>query len=239
MRKNAREMIDMTVNERIEKRLFALKDEGYKNFHGKLMPNIDTNTIIGVRMPLVKKMAKELCGTDDSLEFLNLLPHRYYEENNLHALLICGIKDFEKCIFALEKFLPYVDNWATCDCMRPRCFAENRDKLLPFIDKWLMSSHTYTVRFAVEMLMIHYLEVENVTVYADRVAAVKSEEYYVNMMIAWYFATAMAVRWEAAVKYIENKRLPLRVHNKAIQKALESYRISADKKEYLKGLKIR
>jgi len=215
--------------------LFKMQDLEYKSFHSKLIPTINPNTIVGVRVPLLRKYAKEIknCAT----EFLCVLPHKYYEENNLHAFLISEITDFEICIEILNKFLPYVDNWATCDGIRPKCFKKNRKKLLKEIKKWIVSNHIYTVRFAVEMLMVHFLDDDFDANYLAIVSKVRSEEYYVNMMVAWYFATALAKKWTETIVYIERKILPLWVHNKTIQKAIESYRITPVQKVYLKSLK--
>ena len=216
--------------------LFKLQDLEYKKFHSKLMPTINPDTIIGVRTPDLRKFAKGLIDYDD---FLNDLPHQYYEENNLHGFLISQIKDYNECIKELNKFLPYVDNWATCDGLRPKCFKKNTDKLLSEIEKWIKSNHTYTVRFAIEMLMTHFLDDDFDERYLDMVANVKSDEYYINMMIAWFFATALAKQYEYAIIYVEKNILPVWVHNKTIQKAIESYRISDDKKRFLRTLKQR
>lgn len=216
--------------------LFKLQDLEYKKFHSKLMPTINPDTIIGVRTPDLRKLANSLKDYDD---FFNDLPHQYYEENNLHGFLISQIKDYNECIKELNKFLPYVDNWATCDGLRPKCFKKNTDKLLSEIKKWIKSNHTYTVRFAIEMLMTHFLDDEFDERYLELVANVKSDEYYINMMIAWFFATALAKQYEYAIIYVENNILPVWVHNKTIQKAIESYRISDDKKRFLRTLKQR
>ncbi len=218
----------------IERELFSLQDIAYRNFHARLMPNIDIETIIGIRMPILKKYAKSLENYGD---FLNELPHKYYEENNLHGFLISQIDDFEKCVSELDKFLPYVDNWATCDMMKPKSFKKNKEKLLKKIDEWITSGKTYTIRFAVSMLMTHFLDEDFDKRYLDTVAKIKSDEYYVNMMSAWFFATALAKRYDDTVLYVEKNILPDAVHNKAIQKSVESRRISEDKKLYLKTLK--
>lgn len=222
----------------ITEKLFFLQDLKYKDFQCKLMPTVDPDSVIGVRTPALRTLAKELYGTREAAEFFSALPHTYYEENNLHAFLIERIKDFDACITALDAFLPYVDNWATCDSMRPGCFKKNTEKLLPYIERWLTSSHTYTVRFAIEALMIYYLDEHFDGSYPRRIAAITSDEYYINMMIAWYFATALAKRWDDIIPFIEGKCLPVWVHNKAIQKACESYRITAEQKEYLRTLKL-
>lgn len=218
----------------IERELLSLQDIAYRNFHARLMPNINIETIIGVRMPILKKYAKSLENYGD---FLTELPHKYYEENNLHGLLISQIDDFEKCVSELDKFLPYVDNWATCDMMKPKSFKKNKEKLLKKIDEWIASGKTYTIRFAVSMLMTHFLDEDFDQRYLDTVAKIESDEYYVNMMSAWFFATALAKRYDDTVLYVEKNILPDAVHNKTIQKAVESRRISEDKKLYLKTLK--
>lgn len=222
----------------IQQRLFALQDAGYRDFHAALMPTVDKALVIGVRMPALRALAKELKGTELAADFMAQLPHKYYEENNLHAALIGHIRDFDACIAAVERFLPYVDNWATCDMMNPRALAKDKAALLERIRLWLQSGHTYTVRFGMEMLMNHFLEEDFREEYPALVASVRSEEYYVRMMQAWYFATALAKQYEAAVTYLEQRRLGAWVHNKTIQKARESFRVSQEQKEYLKSLKV-
>ena len=222
----------------IQQRLFALQDAGYRDFHAALMPTVDKTLVIGVRMPALRALAKELKGTELAADFMAALPHKYYEENNLHAALIGHIRDFDACIAAVERFLPYVDNWATCDMMNPRALAKDKAALLERIRLWLQSGHTYTVRFGMEMLMNHFLEEDFREEYPALVASVQSEEYYVRMMQAWYFATALAKQYEAAVTYLEQRRLGAWVHNKTIQKARESFRVSQEQKEYLKSLKV-
>ena len=222
----------------IQQRLFALQDAGYRDFHAALMPTVDKALVIGVRMPALRALAKELKGTELAADFMAALPHKYYEENNLHAALIGHIRDFDACMAAVERFLPYVDNWATCDMMNPKALAKDKAALLERIQLWLQSSHTYTVRFGMEMLMNHFLEEDFREEYPALVASVRSEEYYVRMMQAWYFATALAKQYEAAVTYLEQRRLGAWVHNKTIQKARESFRVSQEQKEYLKSLKV-
>ena len=222
----------------IQQRLFALQDAGYRDFHAALMPTVDKTLVIGVRMPALRALAKELKGTELAADFMAALPHKYYEENNLHAALIGHIRDFDACMAAVERFLPYVDNWATCDMMNPRALAKDKAALLERIRLWLQSGHTYTVRFGMEMLMNHFLEEDFREEYPALVASVQSEEYYVRMMQAWYFATALAKQYEAAVTYLEQRRLGAWVHNKTIQKARESFRVSQEQKEYLKSLKV-
>lgn len=221
----------------IQQRLFALQDAGYRDFHAALMPTVDKALVIGVRMPALRALAKELKGTEPAADFMAQLPHKYYEENNLHAALIGHIRDFDACMAAVERFLPYVDNWATCDMMNPRALAKDKAALLERIRLWLQSGHTYTVRFGMGMLMNHFLEEDFREEYPALVASVRSEEYYVRMMQAWYFATALAKQYEAAVTYLEQRRLGAWVHNKTIQKARESFRVSQEQKEYLKSLK--
>lgn len=198
------------------------------------MPSVNPNTVIGVRVPLLRKLAKKMSGNN---EFLSALPHVYFEENNLHAFIISEISDFDECIKQVELFLPYVDNWATCDGLRPKCFGKSRDKLLAHINSWLCSDKPYTVRFGIEMLMLHFLDEDFERDMLEQVSAIRSDEYYVNMMISWYFATALAKQWNATVIYLENARLPAWVHNKTIQKATESYRISDEQKQYLRSIR--
>lgn len=218
----------------IQKTLFSMQDTEYRDFHAKLMPNIDKSRIIGVRVPQIRALAKKI--KNDAGDFLEILPHKYYEENNLHAFLIVEIADFDECIKKLNAFLPYVDNWATCDSMKPKCFKKNREKLLPEIEKWLKSKHEYTVRFGILMLMTHFLDEDFDEKYLERVSKIKSDKYYINMMIAWYFQTALSKKWENAIKYFEKHALSDWIHKKAIQKARESYRMTAEQKEYLKNL---
>ena len=223
----------------IRQRLEELRDETYRDFHSKLMPETDPTVIIGVRMPQLRKLAKEISVMPEACRFMKQLPHRYYEENNLHGLLIEGIKDYDECMDALEHFLPYVDNWATCDMIAPKIFAKHREDLLVHIRAWLRSDLTYTVRFGTGMLMRHFLDDDFREEYLDMVSALRSDEYYVNMMTAWYFATALAKQYEAALPYIEGRKLDVWTHNKAIQKARESRRVSQEHKEYLGTLKIK
>lgn len=222
----------------IRKRLFSLQDVEYKEFSAKLMPTVDKNTVIGVRTPALKRLAKELKDSPDIYVFLNDLPHQYYEENNLHSFIISEIKDFDAALREINRFLPFVDNWATCDGMRSKAFAKNKARLLDNIKDWLESSHTYTVRFGVLMLMTHFLDEDFDKKYLACVAAIKSDEYYINMMLAWYFATALAKQWDSTIGFIEKGVLPKWVHNKAIQKAVESLRITDSQKALLKKLKV-
>ena len=226
---------DEHMQEKITKRLFELRDEKYRDFNASLIPNIDKERVIGVRIPALRKIAKEIIKGEGIYAVISALPHIYLEENHLHAFLISDIKDFDTCILELDRFLPYVDNWSTCDSLRPRLFRGNTDRLIPHIERWLRSEHTYTVRFAIEMLMVYYLGENFDKRYIDMVREVKSDGYYVNMMIAWYFATALAKRWDEAIKVIDDEGLATWVHNKTIQKALESYRVTDKHKEYLRN----
>ena len=223
----------------IRETLFSLREEKYAAFQAKLIPNVAPERVIGVRTPALRKLAKTLRGSGQAEEFLKALPHEFFEENNLHAFLLCEMKDFEACVQAVEDFLPYVDNWATCDQMSPGVFRKNKQALLPHIRRWIASEQCYTRRFGIGMLMSHFLDEDFREEYLSLVSDIRSEEYYVNMMIAWYFATALAKQYEAALPYLENRRLAPWVHNKAIQKAVESFRVSDGHKTYLKTLKIR
>ncbi|MBR6918096.1 MAG: DNA alkylation repair protein [Clostridia bacterium] len=224
---------------KIQNELFALQDKEYQTFQSKLIPGADTGRMIGVRTPDLRALAKKLKGQDETERFLKELPHKYFDEDQLHAFIISEEKDFEKCVGLLEAFLPFVDNWATCDQMSPKVFRKHTDELLPHIQNWLKSDKTYTVRFGIGMLMEHYLGECFDLAYPDAVAALRSAEYYVNMMIAWYFATALAKQYDAVIPYIENRKLDVWCHNKAIQKSIESRRITDEQKEYLRSLKIR
>ena len=230
----------MDAIEQIRQELFDMRDEAYQAFQSKLIPNIDSQRVIGVRTPQLRKYAKKLVKEQRTAVFLEQLPHLYYEENNLHAFIIEGISDYEESLAAWERFLPYIDNWATCDMPMPKAFKQNRVRLLPEIRRWLDSGETYTVRFAMGMLLGLFLEEEYfVPEYLQWVAQIHSTEYYVNMMIAWYFATALTKQWDATVGYIEEQRLDVWCHNKTIQKAIESRCISAERKEYLRHLRIK
>lgn len=219
--------------------LFAMQDKKYKDFLSKSIPSVSPDSIIGVRTPLLKQMAKKLI-TDNSIdEFLQTLPHMYFEEYNLHGFIISQFRSYEQTIISLEKFLPFVDNWATCDQLQPRSFSKNTEDLIEKIKLWLNSSHTYTVRFALGMLMKYYLDDKTFSQeYLELATEVKSDEYYIKMMVSWYFATALAKQYDITIKYIEDKKLSDWVHNKTIQKAIESFRISAEHKEKLKTFKI-
>lgn len=223
--------------EMIQKRLLELQDLKYKEFHCKLMPTVAREAVIGVRTPELRRLAKELSKMPESAEFMKALPHKYYEENNLHGFLIETIKYYDKCVAALNDFLPYVDNWATCDMMCPKILGRHLKELIEQIKIWLADDHTYTVRFGLGMLMGFFLDENFRPEYIELAAEVKSSEYYVNMMIAWYFATALTKQYSAALPYIAEHRLDKWVHNKAIQKAVESRRITDEQKEYLRSLK--
>lgn len=222
--------------EEIRQRLFELRDEKYQSFQSKLIPNIPAETVIGVRTPVLRKLAKEayLSGAED---FLADLPHKYYEENQLHFFIIGYIKDYDACIRRVEEFLPYVDNWAVCDQSAFRQFEKHKKELLEKIRLWITSEHTYTVRFALNMLMRYYLDDDFDEEYPKMAAAVKNDDYYVKMMIAWYFATALAKQYDSIIPYIEQRRLDEWTHRKTIRKAIESYRITDEQKAYLRTLK--
>ena len=228
----------MSIFTDTEAELLRLRDEKYAEFQQKLTPTHPKEHFIGVRTPELKKLAKELRKRSDAGEFLDSLPHRYFEEDQLHSFIISDEKDFQHCIGLTEKFLPYVDNWATCDQLSPKVFAKHRCELLPLADKWLASGHTYTVRFAMGTLMRWFLGENFRADYADKIADLRSDEYYINMMRSWYFATALARNYSEVLPYIENRRLDQWTHNKTIQKAAESFRVSDEHKQYLRSLKI-
>lgn len=225
------------TTETIRARLFEMQDTAYRDFQSKLIPDKDPTLFIGIRTPALRAFAKELVKSNDYEEFLTDLPHHYFDEDQLHAFIVSEIKDYETCIEKTERFLPYIDNWATCDQMSPKSFKKNRDNLLRHIENWLKDKKTYTIRFAVGMLMQHFLDEDFKPEYAQSVAKIKSEEYYVKMMVAWYFATALAKQYKAAIPFLEQHLLDPWTHNKTIQKAVESYRISEDTKKYLKTMK--
>ena len=222
----------------ITEELFKLQDLGYRDFQARLMPTIDKDTIIGVRTPGLRKLAKQFAPTDEAKEFIEHLPHKYYEENNLHAFIISQTKDFDEAISQTNRFLPYIDNWATCDSFSPKIFKKHTTELLDNVKVWIKSTHTYTCRFGIEMLMSFYLDDLFKPEYAEMVASVRSDEYYVKMMIAWYFATALTKQYDATIGYITGKRLDSWCHNKTIQKAIESFCISDERKAFLKRLKV-
>lgn len=221
----------------LHKKLYSLRDLKYRNMQIKIIPTLDPESIIGVRTPELRTIAKEILKAGDYKDYLDDLPHKFFEENQLHAFIISGIKDMNECMEEMEKFLPYVDNWATCDQMSPKIFKKHKEVLLVHINEWLNSEKTYTIRFGVGMLMEHFLGEDFDLIYPEMVAKLRSEEYYVNMMIAWYFATALAKQYESVLPFIEEKRLDDWTHNKAIQKSIESRRITEEQKKYLKSLK--
>ncbi|MDU7114277.1 MAG: DNA alkylation repair protein [Peptoniphilus harei] len=222
----------------IKEELFALQDISYADFQAKLTPNIPRELFIGVRVPDLRKLAKKVAEEPETSKFLKNLPHKYYDENMLHGLLISEIKDYNACLVAVDEFLPYVDNWAVCDIMSPKIFKKNKEALLEKIKEWTASEKTYTCRFGIETLMSHFLDDDFKPEYLEIPLSVNSEEYYVKMMVAWFFATALAKEWDETIKYIEDHRLDTWTHNKTIQKARESRRITPKKKEYLKSLKV-
>ena len=226
---------------KIKNDLLLIQDKTYKDFHSKLMPTINSDSIIGIRVPVLRDYAKKLFK-ENSIEslnpFLKNLPHEFYEENNIHAFIIEKINNFDECIFYLEDFLPYIDNWATCDMLNPKIFKNNCEKLLEKIYQWINSDSVYTVRFAIGMLMRYFLDEKFETKYLDLVASINSEEYYINMMRAWFFATALAKQYEQTFPYIKNYSLDKWTHNKTIQKAKESFRISKVQKEELKKFRV-
>ncbi len=222
----------------LHKELYELQDLTYRDMQIKIIPTINPESVIGVRTPELRTMAKELLKSGDYRDFIKELPHKYFEENQLHAFIISGIKDLNECMEELEKFLHYVDNWATCDQMSPRIFKKHKEVLLKHIKKWIRSKEPYTIRFGIGMLMEHFLDDDFDPLYPEMVAKLRSEEYYVNMMIAWYFATALAKQYESILPFIEEKRLDDWTHNKAIQKSVESRRITEEQKLYLKSLKV-
>lgn len=228
-----------TIITNVQTRLFELQDLKYRDFHAKLMPTVNKEKIIGVRTPALRVFAKKYGKTDEAKEYLQILPHQYYEENNLHGLLIEQIKDYDTCLEELERFLPYIDNWATCDMLAVKVVKKYLDTFIDEVYRWMESDHAYTIRFGISMLMRYYLEDAFQMEYPEKVAQIRSEEYYVNMMRAWYFATALAKQYDKILPFIEKQKLDVWTHNKTIQKAIESYRITPEQKEYLRGLKIK
>ena len=226
------------ITEEIRNELYALQDETYREFQKKLIPTADPDSVIGVRTPALRSFAAQLLKREDVDAFLDDLPHRTFDENQLHAFILSGMKDYGKCVKRVGQFLPYVDNWATCDQMSPKVFKKHKQELLEQIRQWLGSDHTYTVRFAIGMLMEHFLDEDFDPVYPEMVSKIRSEAYYINMMIAWYFATALAKQYEQILPYLEERKLADWTHNKTIQKAIESYRIIPEQKAYLRSLKV-
>lgn len=225
------------IEDQVQKQLFSMQDAWYREFQSRLMPTVDKERVIGVRTPQLRSFAKEFGKSNEAEAFLQLLPHFYYEENNLHGFLIEAVGEYDKCISYLDQFLPYVDNWATCDMMVPKILKKHLPQLQTKLEEWIASEHTYMIRFGIGMLMRFYLDKEFSQEYPERVAAIHTEEYYVKMMIAWYFATALAKQYEKILPYLENGRLEKWIHNKTIQKAVESNCITKGQKEYLRSLK--
>ena len=223
----------------VQKRLFEMRDTGYRDFHARLIPTVKKEKIIGIRTPMIRKFAKEFGKTEESEMFLKALPHQYYEENNLHGLLIEQIRDYDKCLKELERFLPYIDNWATCDLLALHMMKKHRDVFIREIYRWMESDKPYIIRFGISMLMRHYLDERFKPEYPEKVAAICSEEYYVNMMRAWYFATALSKHYEKILPFLEEQRMDIWTHNKTIQKSIESYRITKEQKDYLRTLRIK
>jgi len=227
------------ISGEIRDELFKMQDIGYRDFNSKLIPTVKKEDMIGVRTPELRKHAKKILKEEGVEDFLHSLPHKYFDENQLHAFIISEIKDFKLCIDELIIFLPYLDNWATCDQLSPKVFKKYRKELLTHIKEWINSDKTYTVRFGIGMLMEHFLDEDFDPAYPEMVAEIRSEKYYINMMTAWYFATALAKQYEQVLPFIENKKLDTWTHNKAIQKAVESYRITDEQKTYLKEIKVK
>ncbi|MBO4412357.1 MAG: DNA alkylation repair protein [Lachnospiraceae bacterium] len=221
----------------VYERLAACANEAYREFQSNLVPNIPKETILGVKTPDMRRIAKEIRGTEEAETFLTELPHQYYEENLVHFFLIAMIRDFDGCVKAVETFLPYVDCWPVCDQSTPKVFTKNHEKLLPPVRKWIASEHVYTARFGIRMLMNEFLGEDFKPEYLEWVAAVRGEDYYIRMMVAWYFATALAKRYDESIVFMEERRLEPWTHKKAIQKAVESFRVSDEHKEYLKSLR--
>ena len=228
----------MILND-IRDELFKMQDMDYRDPNSKLIPTVDKESMIGIRTPELRKYAKQLGKSSEVKEFLQALPHKYFDENQLHAFIISEIKDFKNCIAEINRFLPYIDNWATCDQLSPKIFKKHHSELFAYIKDWLKSDKVYMLRFGIGMLMEHFLDEDFDIIYPETVSKIRSDEYYVNMMIAWYFATALAKQYESIIPFIENRSLDIWTHNKAIQKALESYRISTEQKTYLRELKIK
>ena len=223
----------------VQKRLFEMQDTGYRDFHARLIPTVKKEKIIGIRTPMLRKFAKEFGKTEESEMFLKALPHQYYEENNLHGLLIEQIRDYDKCLEELERFLPHIDNWATCDLLALHMIKKHSDIFIREVYRWMESDKPYIIRFGISMLMRHYLDEGFKPEYPEKVAAICSEEYYVNMMRAWYFATALSKHYEKILPFLEEQRMDIWTHNKTIQKSIESYRITKEQKDYLRTLRIK
>lgn len=226
-------------SEMLRETLFSMADPAYKEFHARLIPTVPKDTVIGIRTPLLRKFAISFGASPYAKTFLRELPHTYYEENNLHGFLLERKRDFEETVAALDHFLPHVDNWATCDLIKPRVFKKNHPALLPKFRQWMHDTQTYTIRFGIGMMMTHFLDEDFQPEYLGEIAAIHSQEYYVNMMIAWYFATALAKQYEATLPYLETRHMEPWVHNKTIQKAIESRRITPEQKKYLRTLRLK
>ncbi len=225
------------IQQEIRQRLFDLRDEEYRRFQSALLPTVRQDCIIGVRTPALRKLAKEFFLREDTGTFLHSLPHRFFEENQLHSFIISLYRDFGECLTATEAFLPCVDNWAVCDQLSPAVFAKHKAPLLSAAENWLGSSHTYTVRFGIKILMQYFLDADFSVSYPEKVCAVRSEDYYVRMMTAWYFATALSKQYDSILPYFTHHRLARWTHNKAIQKAVESRRITPAQKTFLRTLR--
>ena len=225
------------IEKQIQNQLFSLADEAYKAFQQKLMPSVDPDTVIGIRTPELRRFAAKFAQTEGAKDFMANLPHTYYEENNLHAFLIEKITDFESAVTELNRFLPYVDNWATCDMMSPKIFSANKEKLLPVIERWISSSHTYMIRYGIVMMMKHFLDGEFSPRHLQKVADISSNEYYIEMAQAWYFAEALVKQYDHTLPYLQKEWLSAFVHNKTISKACDSFRIDDEKKRFLKTLR--
>ena len=225
----------------IQQQLFELQDLKYRDFHAKLVPGMDVNAIIGVRTPELRKLAKQLAKDERVGDFLAVLPHQYLDEMNLHGFIISELKDYDECLKEIDRFLPYVNNWATCDLLSPKAFKQkkNRERLIEDIKRWMASDEPFTIRFGIEMLMSFYLDEDFKPEYLKWVSKIHHEHYYVKMMVAWYFATALAKQWDATLQYIQNMTMEKRNHNEAIQKAVESYRITPEQKELLKSYRVK
>lgn len=220
----------------VVKILFDNKDLKYKKFNSSLIPNINPDLIIGVKVPILRKIVSSLTN-DEKMDFINSLPHKYYEENMIHAIILSNIKDYDYLIEKLDYFMPYIDNWAICDCLTPKIFKKNKDKLIIKINEWIKIDKTYYIRFAVKMLMNFYLDDKNIKPYLDTIIKINKDDYYVNMMRAWFFQVALLKNWDVTIKYIENYSLDTWTHNKAISKSIESFRFTKEEKDYLRKLK--
>ena len=225
------------MTDEIRKELKEMQDSKYGDFQVKLIPGKDRDCIIGVRTPDLRKYAKRLVKREDIGDFLSDLPHKFFDEDQLHAFIVSEIRDYDRCMEEVCRFLPYVDNWATCDQMSPKVFAKHKSELAAKTKEWINDDKTYTIRFGIGMLMQYFLDDDFDPKYPKMVAAIRSDEYYVNMMIAWYFATALAKQYDAVIEYMTGRKLDEWTHKKTIQKCVESYRVSDEHKEFLKSLR--